>query len=623
MRRRRLALTALLGALGAVCFAAHYPVQKPIDAGDGGPRTYYGIVTTLRPGLLNARMLAECSTDGMDASAVVMLYLHSVVPVVGEGDAVEFTGVPEMIEPPLMMRDLSPMAFAYERGAVQVFHLREDDIRVVREASGLKVWLERQRQAFASAVLTCGLGERAAVFVTAVLTGDSDVVSDCQRELFARAGVAHVLALSGTHIAVLALLCSAMFFPLMLAGSRRMAALGSVGLLWGYALLTGGSPPVVRAVVMATAVAVGRMSGRYYNGFNSLCGAGLVLAVWDPLILFDAGFQLSFSAVAAIVLFIPFVPRHREKGVRRLMQGVLTGCATCIAAVAGTAPLAVFRFHAFPVMFLLANAVVSPLLPVLMFGGLGAAAFHAAGWDAAWLCRAIDWVYGIVEGVCGWIGSLPGAVVADAGVPVWFMIPYYGALAGIWMALSRRRWVFAAGAGLLMVFAAGCRWVVLPSDRGSEAFSPANHYCTAVIAREGRRCLLLTDAEGALRGRLREQYEFRFSQYMTEHGVDSLELTATVTDGVCVFADRRCWAIGEHVIALATGEAMPVALAVKPDMLLVTRSFKGDIVEAFRASGAGMVVLSPAVYDYRRRRFEKALKEAGIPFCDRLPRRLM
>lgn len=616
-RRRALALVALMAAVGAVCFYARYPVQTPAAAGCGEKHVYAGRVTEVRRGLLSSRMIAECGGGVSQGAFRVMLYLHAGLPVVEEGDIVEFSGRPEHMEPEAVPGELTPSAFATRQGVMQVFHLSEGDVRIIKEASGFRTWLAGRRQAFSAAVMECGLDAGAAGFMSAVLTGDSEALSADSRERFARAGVAHMLALSGTHVGVFAFLASWLLFPLMLAGRSRMAVAGSVLLLWGYALLTGAAPPVTRAVIMATAVAFGRMTGRNAVALNSLCAACLLILVWDPMTLFDAGFQLSFAAVASIVLFLPYMMAPGR--IWRPVRWAWMLAAVSLAAVAGTAPLAAWHFHSFPLMFLLANMVVAPLLPLLMCGGLLAVLLYGAGWSNGWLCGLIDLLYNAMESVCGWVGSLPGSVVSGIGFPAWLLIPLYGALGAIWLALRRRRMVYAVAAGVLLLFAAGCQWVVIPARnaRMTGVFAPWNRYCTAVLAREGRTLYLLTDAPEGMRRRLKEQYEVRYGRFMLENGIDSITASECVADAGHIFADRRCWALGHAVIALQGAGATPI-LPVRPDVLLVTRGFNGDVAEAVRTSGAPVAVISPGVYGYRRKRFEQELRSAGIRFYGRI-----
>lgn len=629
LRRRVWALACLMGAVGAVSLGVHWPVQKIVAP--VAEERFVGKVTEVRRGLVSSRMIAECREEGKDTPLRLLLNLDDALPVVEEGDSVAFRGELVPIEPPLVDGELTAWGFAWQRGVRQMAELKEGDIEVTARCDGFGASLAEQRREFVAAVMSCGVDLPAARFLSAILAGDAGAMDDDTRQTFARAGVAHMLAMSGTHVGIIVVLAWLLFFHLSLGGHRRLASAGCMVLLWVYILLTGAAPPAVRAALMASAVAIGQMTGLNRNGLNSLCAAALLILVFEPLTLMDAGFQLSVAAVASILLFMPVVrsaadatEAGRRLMRRRLVRGAVLSVGTCLAAVAGTAPLSAYWFHMFPLLFLLADMMVVPLLPVMMVAGFAATVCHAAGWEVPWLCISIDWLYGVMEGTCGWLAEVPGGVVENIGFPAWLMLPCYGALWALWMGAVRRRAVFVAAACLLLLFTAVMRLTVIParSEGRTEVFVPAERYCTAVVAREGRRCYLLTDAGTKGGQRLKERLEWRYSRYLLENGIDSIDMADAVSGSRRVYADRKCWAFDGFVIALL-GEEGVTRLPVKPDILLVTRGFDGDLTEAFRRSGAKMAVFSPAVYGYRRRRFEAAVKEAGIPFADRLPSRLI
>ncbi|MDD3296073.1 MAG: ComEC/Rec2 family competence protein [Candidatus Omnitrophica bacterium] len=136
-------------------------------------------------------------------------------------------------------------------------------------------------------------------FLAAVFLGRRELIG-LQKDIFAKAGVSHLLAISGLHIGLTALL---LFFFLKIAGfSHKACLIFSLLLLSWYTLLTGVSASTLRALIMYAVFVCGFLLRRKTKLLNSLGLAGLFILIWDPEMLFNPGFQLSFASVLAIII---------------------------------------------------------------------------------------------------------------------------------------------------------------------------------------------------------------------------------------------------------------------------------------------------------------------------------
>lgn len=203
----------------------------------------------------------------------------------------------------------------------------------------------------------------------ALLLGYRDDISPELREKYAGAGASHVLAVSGLHVGILYLVASQLLFflkKIRYGDSLKMGVL--ILILWSYAFLTGLSPSVVRAATMFTFVALGTTFGRITSIYNTLLASALILLAIRPTYLYSVGFQLSYMAVFSIVWLQPVLaslwqPRYF---LGRKFWDITT---VSIAAQIGTFPLAIYYFHQFPGLFLIANWIILPLIPAIMYWG--------------------------------------------------------------------------------------------------------------------------------------------------------------------------------------------------------------------------------------------------------------
>ena len=203
--------------------------------------------------------------------------------------------------------------------------------------------------------------------VAAMTLGDKSALSGSMREAYSLAGASHILALSGMHLGVIYLLLS------MLLSGRRRRLLGECLLLmaiWSYVFIVGMPSSVVRSALMISVYGLVGLTGRSRMSVNALAFAAVVLLVANPLALFDIGFQLSFAAVAFILVFPvvrrldslrPLSPAHR------LLRWAWQLSIMSLLAQIGTAPLVAFYFGRLPVCSLLTGLVVIPAATAIIY----------------------------------------------------------------------------------------------------------------------------------------------------------------------------------------------------------------------------------------------------------------
>jgi len=164
--------------------------------------------------------------------------------------------------------------------------------------NGLKSWALRRRNRLRG-TLDGYLSPNEAGIMKAVLLGDRSAISKPVRELFVRTGTAHILAISGLHMGVVAALF--LLFAKLAPVGRRVQLTCVIMAVMVYALLTGGRPSVVRATIMIIVLISSYVIEREPDALNSLFVAAMLILIYNPMNLFDIGFQLSFTCVGAII----------------------------------------------------------------------------------------------------------------------------------------------------------------------------------------------------------------------------------------------------------------------------------------------------------------------------------
>lgn len=220
----------------------------------------------------------------------------------------------------------------------------------------------RCKDAVAELFKSWKLGDEELAVVSALTIGDKSELTPELKTVYNAAGTSHVLALSGLHVGILSGIFYFLLFPLRrIKGGRMFQSLAVASVLWIFAFVSGLSPSVVRAVTMCSLYLVASVfiEGGFC-GFFSLSLTAFMMLIYNPMYLFDISFQLSFTAVLAIILFYPVISgwiRSERKPVRYIWNAM----SVTLAAQLGTLPLVLYYFGTVPAYFLVANLIVWPL----------------------------------------------------------------------------------------------------------------------------------------------------------------------------------------------------------------------------------------------------------------------
>lgn len=257
----------------------------------------------------------------------------------------------------------------------------------------------------------------------ALLLGERAWLSKDLKEAFARAGVGHLLAVSGIHMALAALLIGGLARTLLLRSEwitlrlpvKKIAASLALSGVVIYAGLAGFSPSALRAMLMLLAFGAAFLIDRPQTPLNSFALAAWALLIFNPLYLFSISFQLSFTAVLFLVMFSPYlrsVPDDKKRDDQKHFWTYLRGVIliTLIATLA-TAPLLAWHFQRVCLVGLLTNLLVVPVTSLVILPGLFLGAIllpfspeMASGlWQGAgWL---LDYLVDFIHFVSGWSWS--------------------------------------------------------------------------------------------------------------------------------------------------------------------------------------------------------------------------
>ena len=436
------------------------------------------------------------------------------------------------------------------------------------------------------------------------------------KENYTAAGASHILALSGLHLGIIYMLLT-LLFPYR--GRNRLLVLLRetvvVAALWAFAYVAGLPASVVRAATLFSLMSLGRCLRQEPSSLSSLAFAAIAMLIFSPHLLFDVSFQLSFSAVFAILLLTPplqEVLNVAEHG--RLYRYVANLLILTLAAQVGTLPFVWYHFGILPLYSLLTNILVVPLAFVLMVLALLLLVTSFFAPLRMLFAAALQFVTSVMNGGASFIASLPGASLSLPSIGVPGAVCAALSLAALSYALINRRW-------LQVLFVAGCSLVLLVvgSFLGGKEIQPdgvivynnSKNPLLHVVAQGGDNWLLSTVPQ------LDAEYEYTSSPYIKREKMPEPRWvngnyeceTFAFSNGVLEYDGLK--------IRLLADELWRDNIFAEPvDVLVLCRGFLGPVEELLEVYPASCMLLDASLYKRSRDRILRECAVLGVDAVD-------
>lgn len=421
---------------------------------------------------LDVTLLAACDSTGTAAAhgrAVLFVVRDPVAEALAYGSLLLIRNQLALPSGPKNPGEFDYPTYLRRKGISHQAYLRADQWTQAgyAPASPQFARLMKLRASMLQRLVRNGISGEEYAVLSALILGKTDDISDDLMSAYAASGTVHVLAVSGMHVALLFFLISWLLKPLKkLRRGEKYAALGAMVLIWTYATLTGYSPSVLRAAVMFTAMLMGGLLDRHANIFNTIALSAFGLLVFDPYLLFDAGFQLSYLAVAGIVVYQQRIYSVLYLPARWLDQAWKL-ISVSVAAQLLTFPLGFFYFHQFPVYFILSNLVVVPLSTSIIYGCVALYALDGLGEMGHFLASALRLATGLMNRFAAWVESLPGSVFSgiSPGVFDTLLLFVFTGFFTSWLLWRRKHHLAPALCSLCLLLGSGLWRMAEPGER--------------------------------------------------------------------------------------------------------------------------------------------------------------
>ncbi|TVZ53109.1 ComEC/Rec2 family competence protein [Dokdonia sp. Hel_I_53] len=273
-----------------------------------------------------------------------------------------------------------------------------------KTSSGFMVSASRFRESVLNKLHSCHFTKSQFAIMDALLLGQRENIDKKLTDDYAAAGMMHILAVSGLHVGIILLILRFLTRFINWYRLRWFRSFLIIISIWCFALVTGLSPSVLRAATMFSFLEIGSSLGGKRKSKDAVLASALFLLVYDPLLIYQVGFQLSYMAVMAILWIQPWLSSFYKPKyyIDKLLWGVAT---VTISAQLGVVPLSLYYFHQFAGLFFLSNIIVLPFLTLILGYGLLIILIALIGEVPTVFIKTYGWIIDLMNSYIHWIAS--------------------------------------------------------------------------------------------------------------------------------------------------------------------------------------------------------------------------
>lgn len=532
------------------------------------------------------------------------------------GSRVLIPAVHRSVPPPANPGEMDYAAHLAKNNCWHQIYIRASEVRLLDgwEGSRLRAYAFGLRERMVAKFGRYIPNADARAIASTLILGYRAELSRELMEMYSSTGTIHVLSVSGMHVVIVFwLLAKLLFWMNLHPWLIRLRFPILLVAIWGYALLTGFSPSVMRAAMMLSFVLWAKATDRVQRTYNNIGASAFILILYNPKLMMNIGFQLSYLAVLGIVSLYPLLkPAFRPR--LRWLQPIGDYSAMSVGAQVGAFPLAMYYFQQFPVYFLLANLVIVLPASAIMYLGFALLLLpETAAMEAPliWSGQLLSGLIVSVNTILSRIQGLPAASLSGLETALWQCgLIYLIIISLAWGFITRSGRHFIAALSLLAILTgAGMlrswrKWeqrrIVIHQMRSSMAIS---------IAGRGE-AVLYTDLPSLEFGALPFSVMPYLKTVATGEAIGFVQVGDAFQNGR-IYIDGGLIQVGERRLFVYEGRAPPPGTGLlEVDVLLIRGNPRTSLVEIMKRFPCRKIVLDGSNYPRTIARLEEEI--AGL-----------
>ena len=610
-KRRSQVAIAPIAALSVALGMGDAWLSLPLDMGEKfcGEKPIIGTVTRVKQNEASTSLMVRTSEAG-----VVSLLINGNHYGYSAGDRVAFRPNLEKIR-----NSGNPYEFDYRRymleqsSAYSQFVDNASGVPIVGRSSSPYYWLQRVRDGIRTSVMNAEASPQTKSLLAALLLGYGADIDPSFRTLMSQAGVAHIVALSGLHVGLVALFVVWLLMPVLRKGRLKARVLCVALAIMAFAVFTGLSPSVSRAALMAAFGAAAVVSNRRMVSLNALLGAALLILVVSPNSLYDVGFLLSFVTVASLLIAC-----SKLQGVLNVRNRVVRYVAFCVSvsvvSMLSTSALTAYYFHTVSILAFIANLIVLPLMPVYVAVAAVYVALLVAGVDVTLLAIVLDCATAAFAWVVDVFGNLSFSHIDNVWITPYEVAAYYFAIVSLGVMFVLKRKGMAVMAFLVATIAGVTIHIVNMSIAPQEGLIVLNSYNSTPVFyfRAQKGYLWCPDREVEV-----DEFSAKHRALLCRLDIETVEpIEEPCAVAGCEFQRHYAFVMGRRIVVIGGKSAITKEglLAIDADYAIVPYDCRTNLPWEQVRDGARCIVLSGGMWRDKLDKVKTDLSQLGISY---------
>ena len=455
------------------------------------------------------------------------------------------------------------------------------------------------------------ISDSSKALISAMILGDKSLFTKEMRNAYSSAGLSHILAVSGLHVGIIAFILYLLLLPLKWIRLSYARPLITILILWAYIFVIGFPASAVRAAVMASFVLYGDIINRKGTTINSLFAAALFLVAYNPNYILDVSFQLSFTAVFSIFYIYPLIYSrlpHRNK----ILAYISSLIAVTIAAQIGTLPLSIYYFNQFPIIGLLSNIVVIPVLPIVVISAILTMIF-----PVTLFLNISDNLFAYIDYIANISASIPYSSIDNIYIKSYYLVFIYVIIFGtLWTLKSKRSELVIALLILIATFTTTENVIKLKDDKYKAVIYDDNKITALNFIDDSYNYVLTIDTI-----EVEDKVKYMAKGLWIKEAIpEATFVTDSVKDKELYISLPYIGYKGEKYLILNSNTFKNKALTggerLYINKAIVCQGFTGSIAKMTAMFAFGEVVIASNLNNFKRNSIIKECKALKIPYYD-------
>jgi competence protein ComEC len=413
---------------------------------------------------------------------------------------------------------------------------------------------------------------------------------------YSKAGVIHILAISGLHIGILFVFLSGLLKPLEKKKyGRYLKLIIIITLLWVFAIITGFSASVARAVTLFTFISFGKFYYRQLGVYNGIAISALALLAYNPNFIFDIGFQLSYSAVISILLFQPF---YEKAYFTKNKVGVyfIDIILVSLAAQIGVLPLSLYYFNQLPLLFLIANLLVIPVASGILIIGIITLILNFVFQPlAVILGKIITYLIWLMNNYVAYISKIEKGSINNISFTVPLVVLLYLFIIALVFLMYNRKW-YAFRNLIFSILLFQVAYVLIKKNEANyDEFLVYNSKKSLISIKRKNQAIFYTNSD--------ENNSVIIDDYIQSTFIDSVKIEPL--QNVLLYNDRRVLVIDSNSV---------YRISLKPDIVVLTYSPKINLERLISETKPQIIIADNSNPFYKIEQWKATCRKEKIPF---------